>query len=519
MFEPVARLSDIPSDIPHAAQLSDGTRLCLVRSHGQVFALLDRCPHRDFGLSGGDLVEPFILECPWHGARFDVRSGCMVKGPAEEGVETFTTLLKGDDVLVERNSAELHMTDNFKSALAPRDDFPLLVAHKGLHYLDSAATSQKPRAVLDAMNGFYESANANPHRGAYELSAVATDAYHDARRTVARFVGAEDSDCVIFTKGTTDSINLVATSLGYSGIGAGDEIVVTAIEHHANFVPWQQLAHRTGATLKIAELNDKQEIDLESLYELLCARTKVLAITHVSNAVGSITPLDQVIAMVRERSPALIAVDGAQAVPHLPVSFDTLDADFYSFSGHKMLGPMGIGVLVGKRALLERLSPSTFGGDMIEVVGDHSSTWNVLPHKFEAGTPNAAGSVGLAAAVTYLEGLGIANVRSHERTLLELAEARLSELPGSVIYGPTAANRSGVVSFTIPDVHPHDLATILDQHGVCIRAGHHCAQPLMRRLGVYATARASFYVYSDESDINALGDSLMEAQSLFAGSA
>ena len=402
------------------------------------------------------------------------------------------------------------------ASLAPRADFPLLAANPAMHYLDSAATSQKPAAMLDALRRFYETSNANPHRGAYALSALATDAYQDARATIARFVGVANADCLIFTRGTTESMNLVASSWGGAHVGPGDEIVVSALEHHANFVPWQQLALRTGATLRIVELTPTQTIDLDMLRDVVGARTKIVAITHVSNAVGSITPLHDVVRIVRSRSAAVIVVDGAQAVPHLAVNFDALDIDFYAFSGHKLLGPMGIGVLVGRRTLLEAMPPYQFGGDMIEWVRDTDSTWNVLPHKFEAGTPNAADAVALAAAVRYLDGLGMVQVRAHEIALLEAAEARVRALPGVTVYGPPPAQRSGVLSFSLADVHPHDLATILDQHGVCIRAGHHCAQPLMRRLGVSATARASFYVYSDGRDVDALVGALTAAQQLFA---
>lgn len=402
------------------------------------------------------------------------------------------------------------------AALAPREDFPLLANNPGMHYLDSAATSQKPTVVLDAIRTFYETANANPHRGAYALSAAATDAYHDARTTVARFLGVADTDCLIFTRGTTEAINLVATSYGLNNIVAGDEIVVTALEHHANFVPWQQVALRTGATLRIVELTDRQTIDITALREAVSTKTKLVAITHVSNAVGAITPLAEAVSIVRAQSGAVILVDGAQAVPHVAVTFDALDIDFYAFSGHKMLGPMGIGGLVGKRALLEAMSPYQFGGDMIEWVNDTTSTWNVLPHKFEAGTPNAANAVGLAAAVQYLDALTMPRVRAHEIALLELATTQLHSIPGVTVFGPPPAERSGVIGFLVDGVHPHDLATILDQHNVCIRAGHHCAQPLMRRLGVSATARASFYVYSDESDVTALCNALVAAQSMFA---
>ena len=400
-------------------------------------------------------------------------------------------------------------------ALLPRDQVPLLAAHPGLHYLDSAATTQKPLAVLDAERAFYATANANPHRGAYALSVAATDALHDARATVARFLGVADAACCLFTRGTTEALNLVARSWGEAHLRAGDEVVVTALEHHANFVPWQQLARRTGAVLHIVPLTARQEVDLDALAAVLGARTRVVAITHVSNAVGAITPLAAVVALVRARSDALLVVDGAQGAPHLPVAFDALGVDFYACSAHKLLGPMGVGVLVGRRAMLEAMPPWHHGGDMIEVVGDEDSTWNVLPHRFEAGTPNAAGAVALAAAVRVLESIGVPAIRAHEVALLVRAEARLRALPGVTVYGPPAAERSGVLSFTVEGVHPHDLATILDQHGVCIRAGHHCAQPLMRRLEVPATARASFYVYSDEADADALADGVAEAVRLF----
>ncbi|MEO7998462.1 MAG: aminotransferase class V-fold PLP-dependent enzyme, partial [Gemmatimonadaceae bacterium] len=309
---------------------------------------------------------------------------------------------------------ELSAADDSVMAHAPlvqRADFPLLANQPLLHYLDSAATSQKPRAVLDAQRWFYENVNANPHRGAYALSAAATDAYHDARAKVARFLGAADSDTMIFTRGTTESINLVATAWGRANVKAGDEIVVSAIEHHANFVPWQQLALGVGATLRVVELTPSLEIDLDQLRAFVSKKTKVVALTHVSNALGSITPLDEVVRIVRAQSDAIILIDGAQGAPHLDVNFDSLDVDFYAFSGHKMLAPMGIGGLIGRRALLEKMPPYQFGGDMIEWVNDLDSTWNTVPHKFEAGTPNAADAVGLGAAADYLRELGMSNVR------------------------------------------------------------------------------------------------------------
>jgi len=398
-------------------------------------------------------------------------------------------------------------------------DFPLLVASPGLHYLDSAATSQKPEAVLDAIRHFYVTSNANPHRGAYALSVAATDAYDDARSRVARFVGVADSDCLIFTRGTTEALNLVVTSWGRTNLRAGDEIVVTALDHHANFVPWQQLARSIGATLRICELTADGKLDLEFLSGLLSKKTKVVAFNHVSNALGTINPVREIVAMVREKTDALIVCDGAQAVPHLRVDFDNLDVDFYAFSGHKMCGPMGIGGLIGRRSLLDAMPPYQMGGDMVEFVYDDTTTWNALPHKFEAGTPNAADAVGLAAAVDYLESIGMDEVLRHEQKLVAEASERLSRIEGITIYGPQASERSGVVSFTLDDVHPHDLATILDGDGVCIRAGNHCTQPLMRRLDVSATARASFYVYNESSDIDALVEGVMKAKEIFGHAA
>ncbi len=401
-----------------------------------------------------------------------------------------------------------------RAATSRRADFPLLAANPGLHYLDSAASAQKPRAVLDAVRDYYETSYANPHRGAYALSALATDRYHAARETVARFVGTADAATLIFTRGTTEAINLVATAWGRANVGAGDRVVVTALEHHANFVPWQQLALAAGAEFRVCELTADGRLDLDCLRSLLTPNTRVVAFNHVSNALGTVNPAAEVVALVRASCDAVVVCDGAQAAPHLPLDLDSLGADFYAFSGHKMGGPMGVGALVGRRALLEAMPPYQFGGDMIEFVGDDGCSWNVLPHKFEAGTPNAADAVGLAAACDYLSAVGMDEVRRHERHLTALADARLREL-GATVYGPPAAERSGVVSFTLGDVHPHDLATILDAEGVCVRAGNHCAQPLMRRLGVGATARASFYLYNDEGDVDALVAGLRRARELF----
>lgn len=399
--------------------------------------------------------------------------------------------------------------------MSRRADFPLLANNPGLHYLDSAATSQKPRVVLDALRDFYETANANPHRGAYSLSVRATECYRHSRVRIAEFLGVSDPDCLIFTRGTTEGLNLVAGSWGEVNVSRGDEIVVTALEHHANFVPWQVLAIKKGAKFRVCELTPDGRIDLEFLSGLLNERTKVVAFNHVSNALGTINPIADIVRLVRDKTDAVLVCDGAQSAPHFPVSFDSLGVDFYAFSGHKMLGPMGIGGLIGKREMLEEMAPYQTGGDMIEFVHDDRTTWNVLPHKFEAGTPNAANAVGLAAAVEYLDQIGMDRVLSHERALMSAAQTRLAAIEGLHIYGPPAEKRSGVLSFTMVDVHPHDLATILDGEGVCIRAGHHCAQPLMRRLDVPATARASFYVYNDESDIDALVTGIMKAREIF----
>jgi cysteine desulfurase/selenocysteine lyase len=397
-----------------------------------------------------------------------------------------------------------------------RSDFPLLERHPEMHYLDSAATSQKPRAVLDAMMDYYANDNANPHRGAYALSARATERYHEARERIASFVGVRDAACLIFTRGTTESLNLVATAWGRANVGAGDEIVITGLEHHANFVPWQLLASAVGARLRICGITEHGEVDVDELRSLVNSRTKVVAFNYVSNALGTINPVGELSAIAR-RVGALVVCDGAQAAPHLALDLDALDIDFFAFSGHKMLVPMGSGGLVGRREVLEAMPPYQSGGDMIEFVGDERTTWNVLPHKFEAGTPNVADAVGLAAACDYLRAIGMNAVREHEQYLTALATERLLAIPDVRVYGPAPAQRSGVVSFTVGDIHPHDLATILDEDNVCIRAGHHCAQPLMRRLHVPATARASFYVYNTEADVDALVAGVQRAREIFGG--
>ncbi|HEV8411525.1 MAG TPA: SufS family cysteine desulfurase [Gemmatimonadaceae bacterium] len=400
------------------------------------------------------------------------------------------------------------------ASLAPRSDFPLLTADPKLRYLDSAATTQKPQAVLDAISGYYERDNANPHRGAYALSAAATEAYQTARDSIARFLGAADPDTLIFTRGTTESLNLIATAWGRANVNKGDRIVVTRLEHHANFVPWQQLALATGAEFKICELTPEGEIDLDSLSALATPNTKVVAFGHVSNALGTVNPVAAITA-IAHRVGALAVCDGAQSAPHLQVGFDSLGVDAYAFSGHKMLGPMGIGGLIAKRDLLESMPPYQMGGDMIALVGDAATTWNVLPHKFEAGTPNVEGAVGLAAAVAYLDALGMSRVHAHEAALMQYATERLAAIDDVAILGPPPERRGGVVSFTLRDVHPHDLSQLLDAENIAVRAGHHCAQPLMRSLGVNSTTRASVYVYNDSSDIDALASAVSHVRERF----
>lgn len=401
-------------------------------------------------------------------------------------------------------------------SVAPRADFPLLDANPELHYLDSAATAQRPGVVLDAIRDYYERDNANPHRGAYDLSARSTERYQGARERIARFLGLRDPDCLTFTRGTTEALNLVAATWGRANVGAGDEVVVTGLEHHANFVPWQQLAIERGARFRVCDITPDGRLDLDCLRGLLRGgRVKLVAFNHVSNALGTVNPVREIAALAHEAG-ALAVCDGAQSAPHMRVDWESLGVDFYAFSGHKLGGPFGIGGLIGRRPLLEAMPPYQTGGDMIEIVGEERTTWNALPHKFEAGTPNVADAVGLAAACEYLDQLGMDAVRMHEHQLLGWASERLAALEGVTVYGPPAAERSGVVSFTVRDVHPHDLATILDQRGVCVRAGHHCCQPLMRRLGVHATARASFWVYSTPDDVDALVAGVEAAQAIFA---
>ena len=402
---------------------------------------------------------------------------------------------------------------------ALREDFPILQRRvrggKPLVYLDSAATSQKPAAVIQALEDFYRTTNANIHRGVYELSEAATLAYDQARAKVAKLINAPDPRQCIFVRNTTEAINLVAQSWGRANLGPGDIVVLSLLEHHSNIVPWQLVTRERGAELRYIDIDDSGRLRLEQLDEYLATgRVKLVSVTHVSNALGTINPVAEIVERAHAAG-ALALVDGAQSVPHLPVDVQALGVDFYAFSGHKMLGPMGIGVLYGRRELLEAMPPFLGGGDMIRTVTLEESTWADLPAKFEAGTPSVADAVALGAAVDYLQSLGMPAIRQHEKELVGYALARLDEIPGVTLYGPVGEDRSGVVSFTLGDVHPHDIAGILDSEGIAIRAGHHCAQPLMRRLGVVATARASVYLYNTEEDIDRLVDGLVIARQLF----
>src|SRR5579883_1611440 len=405
-----------------------------------------------------------------------------------------------------------------RSAAEIRQDFPILarqVHGKPLVYLDSTASSQKPLAVIEAMSEYYRLYHANVHRGVYEISEEATARMEKARVKVARFLNARQSKQIIFTRNTSESINLVAYAWGGAHIHAGDLIVLTEMEHHSNLVPWQLLAQRTGARLEFIPVSDDGQLRLDVYEKLLEQQPKLVAFAHMSNVLGTITPAREIIAQAHAAG-ALALVDAAQSVPHLPVDVQELDADFLCFSGHKMLGPTGIGVLYGKREILEEMPPFMGGGDMIRTVHLRASTWNDLPWKFEAGTPAIAESIGLGAAVDYLSALGMEEVHRLEQEITSYAMEQLSTVPGLTIYGPPADQRGGVVSFTLADIHPHDLASILDQEmGVAIRAGHHCAQPLMERFGLAATARASFYIYTTPADIDTLVRGLYKALEIF----
>ena len=399
-----------------------------------------------------------------------------------------------------------------------KKDFPILEQElnvKKLVYLDSSATSQTPIQVTDSIADYYNRYNSNVHRGVHTLGTLATDAYEKARETVRRFINARYFEEVVFTRGTTTAINLVAHSYGDANVSEGDEIVVTQMEHHANIVPWQQLAKRTGATLKFIPMSDSGELEKEAIDNTITDNTKIVAVTHVSNVLGTINDV-KYIAEVAHQHDAVIAVDGAQSAPHMKVDVQDLDVDFFSFSGHKMLGPTGIGALYGKRHLLDKMEPIEFGGDMIDFVGLEDATWTDLPTKFEAGTPLIAEAIGFAEAIRYIDELGLEEIHQHEYELVNYAYNEMSKIEGLEIYGPSPEKRAGLITFNVEGVHPHDLATALDSEGVAVRAGHHCAQPLMKWLNQSSTARASFYVYNTTEDVDKLIQALYRTKEFFS---
>jgi cysteine desulfurase/selenocysteine lyase len=400
---------------------------------------------------------------------------------------------------------------------AVREDFPILDTQVGAHslvYLDNAATAQKPQAVIDAVSHYYAATNANIHRGVHYLSAEATDAYDRARITVAKFLNAAEPRECIFVRGATEGINLVASSWGHAHLRPGDEILLTGMEHHANIVPWQLIAQKTGAVIKVIPVTDSGELDLGRLDEVLTSRTKILAIVHVSNALGTVNPVRQLIARAKKVG-ALTLVDGAQSVPHLRVDLQALDCDFFAFSGHKLFGPTGIGVLYGKAALLEKMPPYQGGGDMIERVTFEKTTFRGLPERFEAGTPDISGAIGLAAAIHYLGKFDHAALAAHESALLSYATEVVAGVQGIRLIGQ-APEKVGVLSFVMDGVHPHDIGTVLDSEGIAIRAGHHCCQPLMHRYHIPGTARASFAFYNTRAEVDRLAAALAKVRKLFS---
>lgn len=397
-----------------------------------------------------------------------------------------------------------------------RQDFPLLqqsVHGKPLIYLDNSATSQKPQCVIDAIAQYYRHDNANIHRGVYELSERATRMYEQVRTDIANFIHAEHAHEIIFVRGATEAINLVAQSYGRSVLKAQDEIIISVMEHHSNIVPWQMLAEQVGAVLRVIPMNDAGELDLLAYQQLFNERTKIVAVTHASNALGTINPIKTLVKFAHQQGVPVL-VDGAQAFPHLPVDVRDLDCDFYAFSSHKAYGPTGVGVLYGKTKWLEKMPPYQGGGDMIESVTFAKTTYNKLPYKFEAGTPHIGGVIAFGAALAYLQKIGMENIAAHEQELLTYAMQKLATMPGLRVIG-TAAQKVGVLSFVLEGIHPHDIGTILDDHGIAIRAGHHCAMPLMQRLNVPATARASFSLYNTTEEVDALAAGILAVQRMF----
>jgi cysteine desulfurase / selenocysteine lyase len=402
---------------------------------------------------------------------------------------------------------------------AIREMFPILNQEVNGHplvYLDSAATSQKPLPVIEALDEYYRQYNSNVHRGVHTLGTKATDGYEGAREKVRKFINASSTEEIIFTRGTTTSINTIAVSYGRANVHEGDEIVITYMEHHSNIIPWQQLAKQTGATLKYIPLQEDGTISLDDVRNTVTPKTKIVSMMHVSNVLGTINPIKEVTKIAHENG-AIMVVDGAQSTPHMKVDVQDLDCDFYTFSGHKMCAPTGIGILYGKKHLLEQMEPVEFGGEMIDFVGLYESTWKELPWKFEGGTPIIAGAIGLGAAIDFLEEIGLEAIKEHEHRLAAYALEKMSTIDGITIYGPKVADkRAGLVTFNIADVHPHDVATVLDTEGIAVRAGHHCAQPLMKWLNVSATARASFYLYNTEEDIDKLVEALIKTKEYFS---
>ncbi|MBO0466643.1 cysteine desulfurase [Enterococcus plantarum] len=399
-----------------------------------------------------------------------------------------------------------------------RQQFPILfqeVNDEPLVYLDNAATTQKPKAVLDKLTYYYEHDNANVHRGVHTLAERATKDYEAAREKVRAFINAKETAETLFTRGTTTSLNWVAKSYGDLAVEAGDEIVISYMEHHSNIIPWQQLAERKGATLKYIEITADGFLDMESAKQQITDKTKIVSIAHVSNVLGVINPVAELAELAHSHG-AVIVVDGAQAVPHMPVDVQAIDADFYAFSGHKMCGPTGIGVLYGKRELLDQMEPVEFGGEMIDFVNLYDSTWKELPWKFEAGTPNIAGAIALGAAIDFLTEIGLEEIHQHEAELVAYVLPKLLEIEGLTVYGPQdPAHHTGVLAFNLDGLHPHDTATALDMEGVAVRAGHHCAQPLLKYLDVPATARASFYLYNTKEDADRLIEAILATKEFF----
>lgn len=399
---------------------------------------------------------------------------------------------------------------------AIREQFPILHQEINGHplvYLDSAASSQKPRSVIDAVSKYYELDHANVHRGVHSLGSRATDAFEGAREKVAKFINAPSAEQIIFTRGTTTALNLVASSYARTVCGEGDEIVITPMEHHSNLIPWQQVAKATGATLKYIPLQPDGTIALTDVEQIITPNTKVVSMTYVSNVLGCVNPIKEV-TQIAHRNGAVMVVDGAQSTPHMKIDVQDLDVDFYALSGHKMCAPTGIGCLYGRRSLLEKMEPIEFGGEMIDFVELYDSTWKDIPYRFEGGTPIIAGAVGLGAAIDFLEEVGMDNIDAYVKQLTKYAYDVLSHVDGLTIYGPKQ-NRSGLVTFNLDDVHPHDVSTVLDAKGIAIRAGHHCCQPLMKWLQVSATARASFYLYNTTEEIDKLADALVETKEFF----